>query len=90
MLFTETSSGCLLLNFQSLIERVSGKLVHNFENEFQACTLWFHVQDQILEALRKEYWRRPGYPSELSGSDARKEASYREGKILKYYKVKNR
>lgn len=49
-----------------------------------------HVQDQILKALRKEYRRRPGYPSELSGSDAQKDASYREGKILKYYEVKNR
>ncbi|KAG0576281.1 hypothetical protein KC19_5G068600 [Ceratodon purpureus] len=53
-------------------------------------SLWFHVQDQILEALRKEYWRPRGYPSELSGSDARKDATYKEGKILKYYKVKNR
>lgn len=48
------------------------------------------LQDKILEALRKEYWRRPGYPSELIGSDARKHASYKEGKILKYYEVKNR
>ncbi len=48
------------------------------------------MQTKILEDLKKEYWRRPGYPSELTGSNALKCASYKEGKILKYYEVKNR
>lgn len=49
-----------------------------------------HIQDQILEALRAEYLRRPGYPSELKGSNALIDASYKEGKTLKYYDAKNR
>lgn len=50
----------------------------------------FLVQTKILEDLKKEYSRRPGHPSELTGSDALKCASYKEAKILKYYEVKNR
>lgn len=49
-----------------------------------------NVQTKVLDDLKREYWRRPGYPSELTGSDSLKCASYKEGKILKYYEVKNR
>jgi hypothetical protein len=48
------------------------------------------LQDNIVGALKKEYWRRPDFPTELEGSEARKKASYKEGKVLKYYEVTNR
>ncbi|XP_024375389.1 tRNA dimethylallyltransferase 9 isoform X2 [Physcomitrium patens] len=88
------------LAFLSAFQHVSRSLVKKqlawFRSNKHSDVKQFHwidasqPTDKILEALRKEYWRRPGYPSELSGSDDVKHASYMEGKILRYYEVKNR
>jgi tRNA dimethylallyltransferase len=46
--------------------------------------------EHIVSALKKEYWRHPDFPTELEGSELRKNASYKERKVLKYYEVTNR
>jgi hypothetical protein len=48
------------------------------------------LQEHIVSALKKEYWRHPDFPTELEGSELRKNASYKERKVLKYYEVTNR
>nr|XP_024377380.1 tRNA dimethylallyltransferase 9-like isoform X3 [Physcomitrium patens] len=89
-----------VLEFLSAFQHVSRSLVKKqltwFRSDQHSDVKQFHWIDasqsteKILEAMRKEYWRPPGYPSELRGSDDRKHASYKEGKVLKYYKVENR
>jgi hypothetical protein len=48
------------------------------------------LQENIVSALKKEYWRHPDFPTELEGSELQKNASYKERKVLKYYEVTNR
>ncbi|CAK9875997.1 unnamed protein product [Sphagnum jensenii] len=88
------------LAFLSSFQKVSRNLVkkqltwfrHDNHNEVGL----FHWVDasqpleNIVGALKKEYRRRPDFPTELEGSEARKNASYKEIKVLKYYKATNR
>lgn len=93
---TEERFLAFLSGFQHISRSLVKKQLKWFRSDQHSDVKQFHwidasqPTDQILEALRKEYWRRPGYPSELKGSDAMKEASYKEGKTLKHYKAKNR
>ncbi|CAM6007898.1 unnamed protein product [Sphagnum balticum] len=88
------------LTFLSAFQKVSRNLVKKqltwFRRGDHSEVRLFHwvdasqPLDNIVGALKKEYWRRPDFPTELEGSEARKKASYNEGKVLKYYEVTNR
>lgn len=46
--------------------------------------------DDIVEGMAKEYLRPAGVPSCRDGGAIHKEASYKDGKILKTYRTSNR
>ncbi len=50
----------------------------------------FYLQDDIVEGMAKEYLRPAGVPSCRDGGAIHKEASYKDGKILKTYRTSNR
>ncbi|XP_024398392.1 tRNA dimethylallyltransferase 9 isoform X2 [Physcomitrium patens] len=93
---TEEKFLAFLSGFQHVSRSLVKKQLRWFRSSHDSAVKQFHwidasqPTDQILEALRAEYLRRPGYPSELKGSNALIDASYKEGKTLKYYDAKNR
>ncbi len=50
----------------------------------------FYLQDDIVEGMAKEYLRPAGVPSCRDSGAIHKEASYKDGKILKTYRTSNR
>ncbi|CAK9277556.1 unnamed protein product [Sphagnum jensenii] len=88
------------LAFLSAFQNVSRNLVKKqltwFRRDNHSEVRLFHWVDasqpleNIVSALKKEYWRHPDFPTELEGSELRKNASYKERKVLKYYEVTNR
>jgi len=88
------------LMFLSAFQQASRNLVrrqltwfrNNSENDVQLFT-WIDVTqplDDIVEGMAKEYLRPAGVPSCRDSGAIHKEASYKDGKILKTYRTSNR